>query len=269
VASIEELTQRLCEDGRPKTEFLVVDEGQDLLEERVFKVIERTVTGGLEGGQWWWFMDCNNQSGLYGAADCALADYLRECAAAPPFHLDRNCRNTKEIVEFLRDALAADLGAPKPEGSGIAPRITELPEGCRRIDLIRRVHEAVAEHLDDETLDPGQLTIVVVGKLSWAEELLSELDRRLRRRIRRFALADVESWPPRQKTLYTSAEEIKGLENDRLLVLTDPDISCSIGSLTPHLYVALTRARISLHWIVPASVRAALKEFVEAREHAP
>lgn len=266
VASIDELAGRLDSDSQPMTEFLVVDEGQDLLEERVFEVLERTVVGGLDGGQWWWFMDCNNQSGMYGAADHALADYLRECAAAPPFHLDRNCRNTREIVEFLGDALAADLGTPKPEGSGLPPRMTELPIDCPRIDLIRRFRDAVSEHLDDESLDPGQLTVVVVGCITWAEELVSELDRRLRRRIRRFAITDVDSWPPHQTILYATAEEIKGLENDRVLVMTDPDSSCDMQSLIPQLYVALTRARVSLHWIIPASILANLEEFVRAKE---
>ena len=76
---------------------LVIDEGQDFMTNEVLDFLDACVIGGLESGKWRWFMDDNNQAGVYGHYDQKSVDRL-ECFGTGQL-LTINCRNTKQIHE--------------------------------------------------------------------------------------------------------------------------------------------------------------------------
>ncbi len=46
-------------------DVLIVDEGQDLFEFDAISLLENSLKGGLEQGEWYIFHDVNNQAGLF------------------------------------------------------------------------------------------------------------------------------------------------------------------------------------------------------------
>jgi hypothetical protein len=253
----QEITVKTARDlrsqisNREPFDFLVVDEGQDLLEENIIDDLFDYLKDGLLGGEWWWFMDTSNQAGIYSDTDLELAKYLEDATGgARSFKLDKNCRNTKEIVEYLQDHLCADIGNAPTEGSGFKPRVHKLSNKTRRVEIKRALEKCLTNHFNEPTLSNGQLSIVVIGEAAWASDLIDELDRPLRRKVRRFAYTDTDSWPPTEKVVYCTPEEIKGLENDCIVVLTDPSSDLDMTEIVAQTYIALTRPRVSLDWIV-------------------
>lgn len=78
-------------------DYLIIDEGQDLLCYDYFSVLDYALKGGLEKGCWAIFYDSNNQGKLYQNYDPDLVNDLVNFGAAE-YWLDTNCRNTKHIA---------------------------------------------------------------------------------------------------------------------------------------------------------------------------
>ena len=109
-----------------KYDMLIVDEGQDLLSCDMLEKLGGILECGLEQGKWRWFMDFNNQSGVYGDYE-SREEQLKEAADAKDYlfeitevrqELKRNCRNTKEIVLQVEITTGADIGKTIIEGQG-------------------------------------------------------------------------------------------------------------------------------------------------------
>ena len=73
ITSIESLKTAL----REPADVLLVDEGQDLMNIDALAELSTFVKGGLDDGQWCWFMDDNNQSGVVGRFDAQALAYLQ------------------------------------------------------------------------------------------------------------------------------------------------------------------------------------------------
>lgn len=87
----------LADDNLDKYDYLVVDEGQDLLSPRYIKCMDRLLKGGLENGNWLIFFDPNqNIYNRYSAVDDSIKELTSVSAS---FRLQTNCRNTKQISE--------------------------------------------------------------------------------------------------------------------------------------------------------------------------
>src|SRR5690606_16278412 len=88
-------------------EAVVIDEGQELVNEPGLAAIDRILEGGLDAGQWRWFMDAENQS-MNNQVEPECHRRLRSLAFCwtPP----HNVRSTREIVGLVKEALGADIG---------------------------------------------------------------------------------------------------------------------------------------------------------------
>lgn len=97
-------------------DYLVIDEGQDLLREKYLACLDRLVKGGLNDGNWLLFFDQNQN--IYNSNnqfDLCLGR-LKRCGAAS-FKLSVNCRNTIQIADantFITGI--TNIGRPKISG---------------------------------------------------------------------------------------------------------------------------------------------------------
>ena len=118
--------------GLSRFDALIVDEGQDLFDARSLDTLDSVLAGGLEGGRWCWFHDLNNQSLCRRYAPEAKAHLESLEPVRMPLRI--NCRNTRVILEWIQDALGANLGV---RGAGAGTRGT-LPDG-REPTRLRRI----------------------------------------------------------------------------------------------------------------------------------
>ncbi|MDO4239353.1 MAG: NERD domain-containing protein [Micrococcus sp.] len=194
-----------------KYDVVLVDEAQDLMNAQDMDSLTQAVHGGFDHGRWKIFLDPNNQAHVDGLFDADIFDLLKAQATAT-LRLSTNVRNTRPVVVTLQDLLEADLGDP-----GIVNGERPFWDGKSTGDLkaaAQRARDLVAEGVAKE----------------------------------RICLIDCSSTDQSDFTQdgfrVVSPRTIKGLEAHHVVAFGLPtEIDSAARS---HLYVALTRPRISL-----------------------
>lgn len=203
--------------AKAKWDVVMVDEAQDLMTAADMDRLDGIVGGGRAGGRWRLFLDQNNQAHVDGTYDADTYDLILE--EAMPVDLGVNVRNTRAIVHVVQSYLGADVGDP---GIVHGEKVTwHAPgSGTEAMDA-----EDVAERLVEGGASRKDIYIVS-------------------------ASSDAEPVRTRSGLFRTSPRWVKGLEADHVIVCDLPTEFDDAG--TAAFYVAVTRARVSLHLLVTA-----------------
>ncbi len=78
-------------------DYLIVDEGQDIMNEYQIEALGKLVKGDLEGGQWTIFLDKEYQK-IFNEHPEEYFEYLREAYSCIMIPLSLNCRNTLSTI---------------------------------------------------------------------------------------------------------------------------------------------------------------------------
>ncbi len=206
-------------------DVILVDEAQDLMNAPDMDRLNAAITGGRAGGRWRMFLDHNNQAHVDGAFDAEVHALVSE--EAVPVDLDTNVRNTRAIVHVVQTYLGADVGDP---GIVHGERVVwhEVPRDENFSDA-----EALAETLVNEGVLRDNVLIIRVTS---------------------------EAPPGRSPRGFatTSPRSVKGLEADHVVVCDLPTQFDDSG--TANFYVAVTRARVSLHLVCSPADKGRLKD---------
>lgn len=204
------------EDLVPGREFdiVLVDEAQDLMHVEAMDLLDKMLVGGRSGGRWRMFLDQNNQAHVDGSFDKDVFDLVRD--EAIEYDLSLNVRNTRAIVHMVQEYLSADVGDP---GIVNGEKIdwNWLEEGTPLEAAIDRAKKLI---------DEG-----AVAKNIWIISVTAEADLDT-------VIDGIRVLAPRQA---------KGLEAEHVIVCDLPENYDDVA--LANFYVALTRARISLHVI--------------------
>jgi hypothetical protein len=222
---------------RAAVDYLVVDEAQDLMSFDRLDVLDRALTGGLEHGDWVMFLDPNGQAHVYDGYEADALQMLRDSGAVPAT-LRTNCRNTREIAFQTRALTGADNGVA---AAGSGPEVQFVT--CDDRDQETGRLAAHLRDLRDQGVPACEVTLLSL-RGDWATSSARGL-REVRRGDVRILSADwAGSWPGDGMT-WTSAVEVKGLENRFICVI---DVDGLDSDRLDRLYVALSRARAGL-WV--------------------
>jgi hypothetical protein len=204
-----------------------VDEAQDLMTAERMDRLDAAVVGGRPSGRWRMFLDTNNQAHVDGSFDQDIYDYVS--AEALLVDLDLNVRNTAAIVTMVQEYIGADIGDP-----GI-------------------VHgERVQWHQPDGAPDIGM-----------AEKVATEL---VSGGVRKHDIWIISTTSTRVRSVTEQGFTVmgpryaKGLETEHVIVCDLPATYDRAG--TAAFYVAVTRARVSLHIVASSDDRKRLRELV-------
>lgn len=217
-------------DGAEQYEAVFVDEAQDLMTAEAMDRMDAVLCDGRAKGRWRMFLDPNNQAHVDGKFDEEVAALIAEEAVT--VDLDLNVRNTQAIVHVVQEYLDADIGDP-----GVV--------------IGERVHWHATE-----------TTASVADGIAVARELVADGVRP----------ADIWVIDPRSSappthvdgTVVTSPRHAKGLESEHVVVCGLPETLDDAG--TAALYVAVTRARVSLHLLVSKEERRRLQRLGRQEE---
>lgn len=207
-------------------DLLVVDEGQDLLVMRYLEVLDRVLCGGLSHGRWRWFMDDQNQAGLHSDTDQSLCDQFLQPTAALK-RLRKNCRNTREIVEFTQYSTGADIGESELEGGGEIPEFEFVDHGNEDRSIMKRL-----DLWHDQDIHWDRMVVLICDPGQY-DRIAGQVDRPVR---------------------IESVLDFKGLESDFVVLAGLPDGSDSLERFRAELYTGMTRAKIRLWIAVPGSL---------------
>ena len=229
-----------------KFDLLVVDEAQDLINQAGLDAFEDLLTGGLNDGRWLVFLDSNNQRGLVGSFDPEAMEYLRLTRPAE-LSLTDNCRNTATVVQRVTRLTGADVGVST---AGVGPEVRFIREAGAAPTAA-----AVATALDDLAADgvPADQIMLLSGE-DLRQSSFNSLPSRWRQRI---DTVDLNSWHsrPRSRLGFARVGDFKGLESP-FVILADvaPRDEDRSGSEKAALYVGMTRARVGLVVVAPATI---------------
>lgn len=221
-----------------KYDMLIVDEGQDLLSFSMLEKLDGILESGLEQGKWRWFMDFNNQSGIYGDYESEAKDYLLSIANVEQ-QLKRNCRNTEQIVTQVEITTGADIGEIIVQGKG--PPITYKLAGSDE-DAAKKLLNLLGQWTGDNVLLDD---IAILSPKTYKDSICRFLPLHWRERI---TPIESEKPMPRGKLIYSTIADFKGLEK-QFVAIVDLDVVYEESYLVSLLYIAMTRANAGL-WIV-------------------
>jgi hypothetical protein len=235
VRTFDEIATAPWPDER-RPDYLVVDEAQDLMAMSDLAVLDRCVTGGLEGGRWSIFLDPNLQSAVRSRIEPDALELLRTYGGVPG-HLRWNCRNTQPVVLQTRMLTAADLGNPSA-GAGPAVEFVFYRDRSECAAFLER-------HLAELTAgDIGLGDITLLSPLPFEESSVALVKPRWLRSLVRLT-AEKATLLPIPAMTFAQVVEFKGLEN-RFICVVDLDALDATDHDLAIVYVAMSRARVGL-----------------------
>lgn len=238
--SLVDSTHMACRRaGLKYFDALIIDEGQDMFEMDCLDKLDSVLQNGLADGQWCFFHDINNQSGLVGNPDQEAIEYLESLQPAR-VPLSTNCRNTQIILTKVQTSLGADMGT---RGAGAGPKIREHHASSRE-ESVKFLASEITELIDHGGLSPGNMTIL--SPTSFEESCTVDLPEAIKRKICVLDEYSVNSFPV-NLTSFARIGDFKGLENEAIIVVDLPAPSPE-KDITSH-YVAMSRARSILSLI--------------------
>lgn len=239
-------------------DVVVVDEAQDLANDRVLPVLNAHLRGGLAGGHWAFFGDFSRQA-LFGPDAAAGAGEVLD-AYVPHYTRERlttNCRNTRQVGE--ETALLSGFDEPpfrfcRVEGLSVDYRYWR---GARQAGTLDRV---ILEHLDG---GGDAADLVVLSPLDFGRSAASSLDGGDAYRI-----VDVrEPGETRRGAVpavaFCTVQAFKGLESP-VVILCDIE---AVDDREPQslLYVGMSRARSHLSVLLHERTRPAVTRLTTRR----
>jgi hypothetical protein len=211
-------------------DVLLVDEAQDLMSAEAMDLLGRVVVGGLSGGRWRMFLDHNNQAQIHGRFDPDVLELVG--FDATEYCLNLNVRNTRAIVHMVQEYLGADVGDP---GIVNGERIQwEWTEVGATLDAAL----TCARRLKKDGVHPADVWVIPVT----AESALDET---------------------REGFRVLSPRTAKGLEAENVIVCDLPKEFN--GEAMSAFYVAVTRARVTLHIVGTGTDKKRLQSLVRSR----
>ena len=154
--------------------------------------------------------------------------------------LRRNCRNTANVLDVIREYTGADMGV---EAVGAGP-IVKIAEASSTTQLISLLKKSVVEILDYGGLPAAELTILTdKSPMCFVQNVAKFLPYKV-------ALLDeysMQHFPPNAVSL-TSIDAFKGLENTAIILCLDKN-NFKLKQQKLLLYVGMSRARVLLHII--------------------
>ncbi|MFF8554583.1 NERD domain-containing protein [Streptomyces sp. NPDC015501] len=209
---------------------VLVDEAQDLMTAEAMDRLDGVVGGGRADGRWRMFLDMNNQAHVDGGFDRDVFELIAPEALS--VDLDLNVRNTRAMVHVVQEYLGADVGDP---GIVHGERVQWHTPGA---EAGLAAAEAVARRLLAEGVPGEDVWIISTTSDAAPREM------------------------PRGHVV-TSPRYAKGLEAEHVIVCELPPVYDEAG--TAAFYVAVTRARVSLHIVATKEDRRRLQQLLPQR----
>lgn len=221
-------------------DLLIVDEGQDLMNFDDLDALDKLVQGGLARGNWSFFYDSNNQTGLVGRWDPNSLEFL-DSHGATHVPLIRNCRNTRPIVDEVQRLTGCDMGR-KDEGEG--PQVEVV-----QVDAAEPPENKVSRTIDRLLAEGVPMShITLLSPSPWTESCAARLPQHIKRDLLQMDEFNLREFPPPQIS-FAQIQDFKGLENTAIILL-DLDHGRFGQYSSPLLYVGMSRARAYLALVI-------------------
>jgi superfamily I DNA/RNA helicase len=212
-------------------DYLILDEAQDLMNEKYLEVFDLILSGGLKRGKWLLFMDADNQNlysqNSYQNIQALLSKYDTYYTK---YLLKDNCRNSIAIIELV------------DKWFGFNTRHRNVRE--KGVDVVVKPYrhdeqeqEILTETLTDLLEKFAPSDIVLLSPKRFENSIASK--------INAISISDTK----KSDTIYFSTiQSFKGLES-KIVVLCDIS-DVDTPQAKQYLYVGMTRAKSALYIVM-------------------
>jgi DNA helicase IV len=158
---------------------------------------------------------------------------------AAHYQLRENCRNTKEIVNYVNDAVGLSIQSLPSAPAGAPPKVRVVGSGA---DFMGTISSEIEEYINRQGLEQRHVAIIVPSNK--AKVLLTRAEKIAGVQV----VDDASSWRRGEGVLCTTVHAFKGLEARAAIV-------CGLSNFqnylhTDQLYVSLSRANLFLTVII-------------------
>jgi len=231
-------------------DYLILDEGQDLIRPELLDVFDIWLRGGLQKGNWIILGDFHNQA-IYSddLRGHALIEILENHTSYySNFKLSLNCRNTKNIAGTT--ALFSGFDNLPYRINQIEGEPVNRTFWNSRDDLTKKLTDQIRKLLD-EGIMPSEISILSPRKFKDSSAS----------RLKGFDIIDVSNSsdliPEENKITFSTIHSFKGLESPVVIVT---DIESVTGDYNSSLlYIAMSRASAYLSILMHENAREELK----------
>lgn len=207
---------------------IVVDEAQDLIEEKYIDIFDLLIKKGFDLGRWKFFGDFSRQA-IYNDKmnGKEMLEMLEDRTAFVRCKLTENCRNTKQICQEIQTITGFE--APDDLWSKVDGPPVEHKTYTSEEEAVEKLEELLLS-LDEKHITSDQITILSPRKKT--NSIVSKVEKC---KIKDFNYSSV------QNVTFSTIQSFKGLENV-VIILVDVDTY----DAEKLMYVALSRARSGL-----------------------
>lgn len=207
---------------------IVVDEAQDLIEEKYIDIFDLLIKKGFDLGRWKFFGDFSRQAIYNDKMDGQeMLELLEDRTALVRCKLTENCRNTKQICQEIQTVTGFE--APDDLWSKVDGPPVEHKTYSSEEEAVEKLEELLLL-LDEKHISSEQITI-----LSPRRKVNSIVSKVEKCKIKDFSYSNV------QHITFSTIQSFKGLENV-VIILVDVDTY----DAEKLMYVALSRAKSGL-----------------------
>ena len=235
ISSINSFKVDMKRNGIETYHTLIIDEGQDVFNLETMSALDDVIQGGLENGNWYIFHDVNNQSVVIDNNDGEMLEILKMLDDYSPAKvpLTTNCRNTKHILNEVKESLHLDMGN------------TNTADGSKVIKIKNNQEPGmVLQQQIDDLMQKGicASSISILSANEYSKSSVSALSEKNQKKISQLNEFSIKTFPDsNDKISFATISEFKGLENDVIIVI-DLEKPKDEMNKTLH-YVAMSRAR--------------------------
>ncbi len=221
---------------KEKFDFLIIDEGQDLLSENYLLSLDCILEGGLKEGSWTVFLDPGGQAKLFNRFSLEAYSYLKSLGAAE-YKLDLNVRNTLQIATQASIVSGFPAGKTRVEGPKVEYKLCsdDTDMALQVVDLINKL-------MVEESVPASSITILSGRNIGSMSLFATGV------KVPRCLVEATEANIADQlagSLIYASAQAFKGLENNVIIYI---DVASFDGTFAESVnYVAMTRAKEKLY----------------------
>lgn len=243
-----------------KFDCLIIDEGQDLLNNNYLLALDCVLQGGLKNGCWTVFLDPGGQAKLFNRYSLEAYNYLKSLGA-PVYKLDMNVRNTLQIATQASIVSGFPAGKTRVEGPKVEYKLCNNQE-----DMALKTVELIEKLVREESIPPSSITVLSPRNIGSMSLFASGV--KIPRYIEEATENNIVMKIP-GKMYYSSAQSYKGLENN---VIIYADVDSFDGDFSESVnYVAMTRAKGKLYVLMDKKLNGKyqdrVKKFAGIKKH--
>jgi hypothetical protein len=240
-------------------DYLIIDEGQDLIKPEYLNVLDRLLKGGLKEGGWSIFRDFQRQAIFNSdATPESMVELIKERSYGfARCRLTVNCRNTQEIGKESYLISGANTNALEFSRAAGTPVEYCFFEDCN--DQREMIKGLLTRLIKNERIPVEWITLLSFNR--WDKSCLPEIEHELPAKVTEIARAEI--FPYLDKTItFSTIHAFKGLEN-KIVIITD------IAQIESEyhrklLYVGMTRARQRLYLFMSESSKGIFEKIKKA-----